>query len=141
MGATQSKTSEPVIFYNQSSPLQVHSNSTFEYNCSFKCAFFSSLNLLLLTTKRYYRQKDSPCLEYVLTRLQTVNLESNEKIEELVRERVAEELKRVQYQNEAVNQQNYGELAKKNIENDHNSVAMTEDIEGMIKKLQRYSNI
>jgi hypothetical protein len=36
-----------------------------------------------------------------------------------------------------VNKSAYGELAKKNIENDHNSVAMKEDIESMIQKLQR----
>jgi hypothetical protein len=36
-----------------------------------------------------------------------------------------------------LNNSAYGELAKKNIENDHNSVAMKEDIESMIQKLQR----
>jgi predicted nucleotidyltransferase len=63
--------------------------------------------------------------------------ESNEKIEKLVRERVAEELKRAREQQEQVNQSAYGELSKKNIENDHNSVAMKEDIESLIQKLQR----
>lgn len=72
--------------------------------------------------------------------LQQINsAEYNEKIEQLVRERVAEELKRTRDQQEQVNKSTYGELAKKNIENDHNSVAMKEDIETMIQKLQRYS--
>ncbi|RCI03475.1 hypothetical protein CU098_002802 [Rhizopus stolonifer] len=104
MGATQSKASEPVIFYNQSSPLQFSQGFT----------------------------------EPVESKKQPVNV-SNEKIEQLVRERVAEELKRAKQQQDQVNQRAYGELAKQNIKNDHNSIAMTEDIENMIQKLKRSS--
>ncbi|OBZ84336.1 hypothetical protein A0J61_07613 [Choanephora cucurbitarum] len=102
MGATQSKTSEPVIFYNQSSPLQ-----------------FPQTFVEPVETKQ-------PPAEV-----------SNEKIEQLVRERVAEELKRAKEQQEQVNRRTYGELAKQNIQNDHNSIAMSEDIEGMIQQLKR----
>lgn len=55
-----------------------------------------------------------------------------------MRERVAEELKRLKEQQEQVNQEAYGQLARKNIENDHNSIAMKEDIETMIEKMKRF---
>ncbi|KAI8636673.1 hypothetical protein BD408DRAFT_425756 [Parasitella parasitica] len=106
MGATQSKSSEPVIFYNQGSPLQF--SQGFEQN-----------------TPKNDKQPAA------------VSAESNEKIEQLVRERVEEELKRVRSQQEQVNKRTYGDLAKQNIDNDHNSIAMAEDIDGMIQKLQR----
>ncbi|KAI7895584.1 uncharacterized protein EV154DRAFT_413288 [Mucor mucedo] len=102
MGSTQSKSAQPVIFYNQSSPLQ----------------FSQAVEEPVKSTK------EVPAI-------------SNEKIEKLVRERVAEELKRNRDEQEKVNQRAYGDLAKKNIQNDHNSVAMSEDIENMIQKLQR----
>ncbi|CEP16506.1 hypothetical protein [Parasitella parasitica] len=106
MGATQSKSSEPVIFYNQSSPLQF--SQGFEQNVS-------------------ENNKQSAA----------TSTESNEKIEQLVRERVEEELKRARSQQEQLNKRTYGDLAKQNIDNDHNSIAMAEDIDGMIQKLQR----
>ncbi|GAN02208.1 DUF1690 domain-containing protein [Mucor ambiguus] len=105
MGATQSRSSEPVIFYNQSSPLQF------------------SQGIEQHTTEN----KKEPA----------VSAEINEKVEQLVSERVAEELKRAKSQQENVNKQAYGELARQNIDNDHNSVAMAEDIDNMIQKLQR----
>ncbi|EIE86911.1 hypothetical protein RO3G_11622 [Rhizopus delemar RA 99-880] len=101
MGASQSKSAQPIIFYNQSSPLQF------------------------------------PPLEEQHTPKKATSAESNEKIEALVRERVAEELKRLKEQQEQVNQEAYGQLARKNIENDHNSIAMKEDIETMIEKMKR----
>lgn len=101
MGASQSKSTQPIIFYNQSSPLQ-----------------FSPLE-----------EKPTP--------KQPVSTESNEKIEALVKERVTEELSRLKAQQEQKNNQAYGQLAKKNIENDHNSIAMKEDIETMIQKMKR----
>ncbi|CAO3653581.1 unnamed protein product [Mucor fragilis] len=105
MGATQSKSSEPVIFYNQSSPLQF--SQGIEQHAT--------------------ENKKEPA----------VSAEINEKVEQLVNERVAEELKRAKSQQENVNKQTYGEIAKQNIDNDHNSVAMAEDIDNMIQKLQR----
>ncbi|KAI9281946.1 hypothetical protein BY458DRAFT_531380 [Sporodiniella umbellata] len=101
MGASQSKTTEPIIFYNQSSPLQ-----------------FNPL-------------EEKPASK------QNVPIESNEEIEAAVRVRVAEELNRLKAEQDQVNKQAYGQLAKKNIENDHNSIAMREDIEGMIQKMKR----
>ncbi|KAI9477768.1 MAG: hypothetical protein EXX96DRAFT_568111 [Benjaminiella poitrasii] len=100
MGAKQSKSSEPVIFYNQNSPLQ---------------------------------GLDEP----IQTKKEPVIVESNEKIEKIVQERVVKELQRMREQQEQADRHNYDELAKKNIENDHNSIAMTEDIENMIEKLKR----
>ncbi|KAI8145825.1 hypothetical protein BJV82DRAFT_510808 [Fennellomyces sp. T-0311] len=104
MGTTQSKTaSEPVIFYNQNTPLQ------------FSQGFVDSLE----------------------TRKKVMSSESNvrsEDVEEQVRKRVAEELARAKAQEE---QLSYGELAKSNIEKDHNSVAMGTDIENMIQRIQR----
>ncbi|KAI7902564.1 uncharacterized protein BX663DRAFT_509680 [Cokeromyces recurvatus] len=103
MGAKQSKSSEPIIFYNQNSnPLQ----------------FNQGFNEPVMENKK----------EPVV---------SNEKIEQLVRERVVQELQRLKEQQEQVNKRSYDELAKKNIENDHNSIAMAEDIENMIQKVQR----
>lgn len=58
----------------------------------------------------------------------------SEDVEELVRQRVAEELKR----EKANNDQAYSELAKSNLEKDYNSVAMGTDIENMIQRVQRY---
>lgn len=55
-------------------------------------------------------------------------------MEELVRQRVAEELKREKTNND----QAYSELAKSNLEKDYNSVAMGTDIENMIQRVQRY---
>lgn len=77
-------------------------------------------------------------LIFLFTQQPAVSAESNEKVEQLVRERVAEELKRARSQQEQVNKRAYGDLAKQNIDNDHNSVAMAEDIDNMIQKLQRY---
>lgn len=54
-----------------------------------------------------------------------------------MQKRVAEELNRLRQQQEQSNQQTYSELAKKNIENDYNSIAMKEDIEDMIAKMKR----
>jgi len=76
-------------------------------------------------------------LNYFCQKEPAVSAEINEKVEQLVNERVAEELKRVRSQQENVNKQAYGDLAKQNIDNDHNSVAMAEDIDSMIQKLQR----
>ncbi|KAI8075559.1 hypothetical protein BDF21DRAFT_439419 [Thamnidium elegans] len=90
MGSTQSKSAQPVIFYNQSSPLQDMKNPV-----------------------------------------------SAEKIEQIVRERLAEELNRKKHDQEKANNRVYGDLAKKNIENDHNSIAIGEDIDSMVQKLQR----
>ncbi|ORE21161.1 hypothetical protein BCV71DRAFT_174353 [Rhizopus microsporus] len=103
MGASQSKTAEPIIFYNQSPPLQP----------------FSPLETQQEAPKKH------------------VSAESKEKIEALVQKRVAEELNRLRQQQEQNNQQTYSELAKKNIENDYNSIAMKEDIEDMIAKMKR----
>lgn len=75
--------------------------------------------------------------QFFLAKEPAVSAEINEKVEQLVNERVAEELKRAKSQQENVNKQAYGELAKQNIDNDHNSVAMAEDIDNMIQKLQR----
>ncbi|KAI9357193.1 hypothetical protein BD770DRAFT_389242 [Pilaira anomala] len=102
MGSTQSKSAQPVIFYNQSSPLQ-HSQGYEEP----------------------VKNKEEPIPV------------SNEKIEHLVRERVAQELKRQRDEQEQANKQAYGDLAKKNIQNDHNSIAIGEDIDTMMQKLQR----
>ncbi|CAO3630782.1 unnamed protein product [Mucor hiemalis] len=99
MGATQSKTTQPVIFYNQSSPLQ-------------------------------FAQQEEPIKN---EKKPVASVESNEKIDQLVRERVAEELKRAQQQQEQANKRAYGDLAKQNIQNDHNSVALGEDIGSMIQ--------
>lgn len=77
-------------------------------------------------------------LIFLFTQQPAASAESNEKIEQLVRERVAEELKRARSQQEQANKRAYGDLAKQNIDNDHNSVAMAEDIDNMIQKLQRY---
>ena len=54
-----------------------------------------------------------------------------------MQKRVAEELNRLRQQQEQNNQQTYSELAKKNIENDYNSISMKEDIEDMIAKMKR----
>ncbi|KAI7880616.1 hypothetical protein K492DRAFT_129945 [Lichtheimia hyalospora FSU 10163] len=59
----------------------------------------------------------------------------SEDVEELVRQRVAEQLKR----EKASNDQAYSELAKSNLEKDYNSVAMGTDIENMIQRVQRSS--
>ncbi|KAL1935299.1 hypothetical protein VTP01DRAFT_4439 [Rhizomucor pusillus] len=59
---------------------------------------------------------------------------SNEDVEEIVRQRVAEELKRLQEQE---SQREYGELAKANIDKDYNSVAMGTDIQTMIDRIKR----
>ncbi|CDH49005.1 hypothetical protein RO3G_11622 [Lichtheimia corymbifera JMRC:FSU:9682] len=59
----------------------------------------------------------------------------SEDVEELVRQRVAEELKREKVNND----QAYSELAKSNLEKDYNSVAMGTDIENMIQRVQRSS--
>ncbi|KAI9497818.1 hypothetical protein BDB00DRAFT_867945 [Zychaea mexicana] len=63
----------------------------------------------------------------------------SEDVEEQVRKRVAEELGRAKSQQNDVNEQSYSELAKSNIEKDHNSVAMGTDIENMIQRIQRSS--
>ncbi|GAA5808642.1 hypothetical protein MFLAVUS_002035 [Mucor flavus] len=102
MGSTQSKSAQPVIFYNQSSPLQ------------------------------FSQGYEEP----VKTKEEPISV-SNEKIEQLVRERVAAELNRKKQEQEKANNRVYGDLAKKNIENDHNSIAIGEDIDSMIQKLQR----
>ncbi|ORY97663.1 hypothetical protein BCR43DRAFT_437339 [Syncephalastrum racemosum] len=60
-----------------------------------------------------------------------------EEVEKLVRKRVAEELQRAKQQEDEVTRRSYGDLAKQNIENDYNSVAMGTDIENMIKRIQR----
>lgn len=54
-----------------------------------------------------------------------------------MRKRVAEELQRAKQQEDEVTRRSYGDLAKQNIENDYNSVAMGTDIENMIKRIQR----
>lgn len=59
---------------------------------------------------------------------------SNEDVEEIVRQRVAEELKRLQEQE---SQREYDELAKANIDKDYNSVAMGTDIQTMIDRIKR----
>ncbi|SAM05662.1 hypothetical protein [Absidia glauca] len=107
MGATQSK-SEPVIFYNQNVPLQ-----------------FSQGLVDSLETK----QKS--------TTTSTQPAGSTEDVEKLVRQRVAEELERTQRQQQELNQQLYGDMAKQNIDNDRSSVALGSDIDNMIKRVQR----
>ncbi|KAF7729629.1 hypothetical protein EC973_004002 [Apophysomyces ossiformis] len=94
MGAQQSKSSEPVIFYNQNVPLQTASSS------------------------------------------EASNVRPEE-VENIVRQRVTEELQRAQEQQEELNKQIYGDIAKRNIDHDHNSVAMGADIESMIQRIQR----
>jgi hypothetical protein len=54
-----------------------------------------------------------------------------------VRERVQQELAKRKDQQDVSNQRAYSNLYKNNIDNDHNSVALKEDIEGMIEKLKR----
>ncbi|ORZ23203.1 hypothetical protein BCR42DRAFT_458664 [Absidia repens] len=95
MGATQSKSSEPVIFYNQNVPLQSSKSTS--------------------TTG------------------------SSEDVESVVRQRVAEELEKVHQQQQELNQQIYGDMAKQNIDNDRSSVALGTDIDSMIKRIQRSS--
>ncbi|KAI9274441.1 hypothetical protein BDA99DRAFT_601625 [Phascolomyces articulosus] len=63
----------------------------------------------------------------------------SEDVEEQVRKRVAEELERVKSQQGDLEQKSYSELAKSNIEKDHNSVAIGTDIENMIQRIQRTS--
>ncbi|KAI8381419.1 uncharacterized protein BYT42DRAFT_566459 [Radiomyces spectabilis] len=107
MGATQSK-SEPIIFYNQNVPLQ----------------FSQGLVDSLEARKPKSAATDAPKAR-------------PEEIEAIVRQRVEEELKRAQQQQEEVNKRAYNELSKKNIENDHNSVVMNSDIETMIQRIKR----
>ncbi|KAL0091159.1 hypothetical protein J3Q64DRAFT_1710435 [Phycomyces blakesleeanus] len=107
MGAQQSK-SEPVIFYNQNVPLQ------------FSQGLVDSLET---------RTKSAPAASSQQVR--------PEEVEERVRERVAEELKRVQEKQEEINQRVYSDMAKKNIDNDQNSVVLGADINNMIEKIKR----
>ncbi|CAO3636544.1 unnamed protein product [Cunninghamella blakesleeana] len=58
---------------------------------------------------------------------------SDQEVEALVRQRVAEELERSQQQQ----QQLYGELSKQNINHDQNSVALKTDIENLIQRIKR----
>ncbi|KAI8335754.1 hypothetical protein BC941DRAFT_354718 [Chlamydoabsidia padenii] len=64
---------------------------------------------------------------------------SSEDVEKLVRQRVAEELERAHQQQQELNQQLYGDMAKQNIDNDRSSVALGSDIDNMIKRVQRSS--
>ncbi|KAI8988174.1 hypothetical protein BDF20DRAFT_814559 [Mycotypha africana] len=99
MGVSQSRNTEPIIFYNQN------------------------------TSPLYGQQQPAATT--------SVSSDDNEKIEKIVRQRVMEELRREKDQREQNHSQKYEELAKKNIENDLNSVAIAEDIENMIEKLKR----
>ena len=54
-----------------------------------------------------------------------------------MRKRVAEELERAKGQQSELDQKSYSELAKSNIEKDHNSVAIGTDIENMVQRIQR----
>ena len=54
-----------------------------------------------------------------------------------MREEVAKELERAKEQQDQRQNSTYSKLYKKNIQNDHNSVALNEDINTMIHKLQR----
>ncbi|CAO3590989.1 unnamed protein product [Absidia cylindrospora] len=64
---------------------------------------------------------------------------SSENVESVVRQRVAEELEKVHRQQQELNQQLYGDMAKQNIDNDRSSVALGTDIDNMIKRIQRSS--
>lgn len=86
----------------------------------------------------HYWYGDALTIINLLQKEPAVSAKMNEEVEKLVNERVAEELKRAKSQQENVNKQAYGQLAKQNIDNDHNSVAMAEDIDNMIQKLQRW---
>ncbi|KAG0169167.1 hypothetical protein DFQ28_003940 [Apophysomyces sp. BC1034] len=110
MGAQQSKSSEPVIFYNQNVPLQ------------FSQGLVDSLETRTKTASSSESSNARP-----------------EEVEHIVRQRVAEELQRAQEQQEEINKQIYGDIAKRNIDNDHNSVAMGADIDNMIQRIQRSS--
>ncbi|KAI8069343.1 hypothetical protein BC940DRAFT_297487 [Gongronella butleri] len=103
MGATQSKQSEPVIFYNQNVPLQ------------FSQGLVDSLES---------RQK-APA--------------TSEEVENIVRQRVAEELSRTQSQDQSLKQQLFDDIAKQNIDSDQNSVALSSDIQNMIQRIERSS--
>ncbi|KAI8093721.1 uncharacterized protein BX664DRAFT_330408 [Halteromyces radiatus] len=60
---------------------------------------------------------------------------TSEEVDNLVRQRVAEELERTHQQQ----QQLYGDIAKQNIDNDVSSVALGTDIKNMIQRIQRSS--
>jgi hypothetical protein len=131
MGASQSKTQEPIIFYNPNVPLQVN-------------ILAIKLKFQLVTNYFFGKKKFSQSLVGSLEKKaeQTAERIEARQVESIVRQRVAEELENIKQNESELSEKYYVELTEKNSEKDNlNAIATNNDIETMIERISRYITV